>query len=121
MELSVDIKYRIGTKEFTLYSTTRNATLTARGGQFTFGPFYYLGSLVKSLGAEDEMVRVDRDTVRRLDVAVKARIELHDRTVETEVITSTNNLDPVYPITDGSIACLGRLKPLTTQRTKCTG
>ncbi len=91
MRLSVDIKYRIGTKEFTLYSTTRNDTLTRRLGRDTFGPFYYLGSLVKSLGAEGEMVRVDRDTARRLDVAVKARIDLHDRTVETEVITSTNN------------------------------
>jgi hypothetical protein len=91
MRLSVDIKYRIGTREFTLYSTTRNDTLTRRLGRDTFGPFYYLGSLVKSLGAEGEMVKVDRDTGRRLDVAVKARIDLHDRTVETVVITSTNN------------------------------
>jgi hypothetical protein len=100
MELSVDIKYRIGTKEFTLYSTERNATLTARLPGLMFGPFYYLGSLVRSLGAEGEMVRVDRDTVRRLDVTVKARFKLNDRAVETEVVRSTNNLEPVHPITD---------------------
>jgi len=98
MELSVDIRYTIGTKEFTLYSTTRNAALTARLGRFTFGPFYYLGSLVKSLGAEGEMVSVDRDTVRRLIVAVKAKTYLNDEAVETEVVTSTNGLVPVYTI-----------------------
>jgi hypothetical protein len=98
MELSVDIKYRIGTKEFILYSTERNATLTNRLPGLMFGPFYYLGSLVRNLGDAGEMVRVDRDTVRRLDVTVKARVKLNDKAVETEVIKSTNNLDPDYPV-----------------------
>ncbi|MCC6021382.1 MAG: hypothetical protein LM577_08480, partial [Thermoproteaceae archaeon] len=87
----VEIKYTIGTREHTLYKGEHNKTLSERLGKFTFGPFYYVGSLVKEVRGAGEMVKVDRDTVRKLSVVVRSLV-LAEGYVAADVINSKNDI-----------------------------
>jgi len=88
------VSYTIGNSTITLYDVSRNATLTSRirGGD-VFGPFYYVGTLVKDFTKAGDIVKLYRydEVVRKMKITVKATL----LDITADLITSENNIGDV--------------------------
>jgi len=96
------VSYTIGNSTFTLYDVSRNATLTSRikGGD-VFGPFYYVGTLVKDFTGAGDVVKLYRydEIARKMKITVKATL----LDITADLITSENNMYTYFVLYDNNI------------------